>query len=512
MNNTIRNIHRLSLLLLALSAPAMAAVRPNPLFSDGAVLQQETPIPVWGTAREGERVTVKFDGQEVSTTAKDGKWSVKLPAHKAGGPFALSISGENTITITNVLVGEVWVCTGQSNMTFPLGVSFPMRGAANAATEIPTANYPGLRMFTVTRNSAASPQEEVVPKWGAGKWVVCTPATAPSFSAVGYFFGRDLLKARSVPVGMIHSSVGGTPAQAWMSLAGLGRSPAIKVYLDQLNNAVATYIKAMKEYGVAIEKFQAKYGSPNATVPNWEDLPPSGPVSPFGESSGAATVLFNGMIAPLMPYAIRGVICYQGEANAREGELYRTLFSCLIADWREKWGRGDFPFLFTQITPHTGMFPEIREAQFLTLAEVTNTAMAVTTDVGEANDLHPQQKEPIGARLALAARALAYGEKIEYSGPLYQGVKIDGNRASLSFTHTGSGLMAKGGELKGFTIAGADKKFLPAKAEITGDTVVVSNAGVPAPVAVRYGWANAPEVNLYNKEGLPASPFRTDVK
>ena len=218
------------------------------------------------------------------------------------------------------------------------------------------------------------------------------------------------------------------------------------------------------------------------------------------------------MIAPLIPYAIRGVIWYQGESNASEAALYPTLFSCMIADWREKWGRGDFPFLFTQIAPCGSWPPQIREAQFLTLAKTTNTAMAVTTDVGEAGNIHPKQKEPVGARLALAARALAYDEKIEYSGPLYQSVKIDGNRAILSFIHTGSGLMAKAGELKGFTIAGADKKFLAAKAEIAGDTVVVSSAEISAPVAVRYGWTEFPDVNLYNKEGLPASPFRTDIK
>jgi len=501
--NTIRNIRALFILLLVLSASAMAAVKPNPLFSDGAVLQQETHIPVWGTAKEGEKVTVKFDGQEVSTTAKDGKWKVKLPAHKAGGPFTLTISGENTITITNVLVGEVWVCSGQSNMAFPLA------SAANAAAEIPTANYPNVRMFTVPMKCSASPQEEA-----AGRWGSCTPRNAPGFSAVGYFFGRDLFKTRSVPVGMIHSSWGGTPAQAWTSRSGFGMSPELKVYTDRLTNAVATYLKEVDEYRGVIEKFQAKYGRPSApaaAVPSWEDLPPAGPVSPFTTVS-SPSVLYNGMIAPLLPYAIRGVIWYQGEANSIDAGLYRTLFSCLIADWREKWGRGDFPFLFTQIAPHNAFPPELREAQFLTLARTTNTAMAVTIDIGDVQDVHPKQKEPVGARLALAARALAYGEKIEYSGPLYQGVKIDGNRVIISFTHIGSGLMAKDGELKGFTIAGADKKFLPAKAEIAGDTVVVSSGGVPAPVAVRYGWANAPEVNLYNKEGLPASPFRTEVK
>ena len=504
MNNTSRKIRPLAFLLLALSTSAMASVKPNPLFSDGAVLQQETPIPVWGAAKEGEKVTVKFDGQEVSATAKDGKWMVKLPAHKAGGPFAMTIAGENTntIAITNVLVGEVWVCSGQSNMQFPL------KEAANAADEIPTANYPNLRMFSVPVKCAASPQDE-----SAGRWLACTPANAAGFSAVGYFFGRNILKARSVPVGMISSSMMGSPAQAWTSLAGLGKSPEIKVYTDRLTNAVAAYLKELEEYRGLIEKYQAKYGSPSAPIaaPNWDDLPPPGPSSPFG-FFGTATVLYNGMIAPLIPYAIRGVIWYQGESNASEAALYPTLFSCMIADWREKWGRGDFPFLFTQIAPCGSWPPQIREAQFLTLAKTTNTAMAVTTDVGEAGNIHPKQKEPVGARLALAARALAYDEKIEYSGPLYQSVKIDGNRAILSFIHTGSGLMAKAGELKGFTVAGADKKFLAAKAEIAGDTVVVSSAEISAPVAVRYGWTEFPDVNLYNKEGLPASPFRTDIK
>ena len=234
------------------------------------------------------------------------------------------------------------------------------------------------------------------------------------------------------------------------------------------------------------------------------------PLSPDGYPNNP-TVLFNGMIAPLVPYAIKGVIWYQGEGNAGQSQEYRTLFPRLIADWREKWGQGDFPFLFVQVAPFQNLPPGIREAQLLSWQKTPNTAMVVTTDVGDATDIHPRQKEPVGARLALAARALAYGEKIEYSGPVFDALNIDGGRAVLRFKHLGSGLLAKDGELKGFTIAGADKTFVAAKADIQGDTVVVSSAEVRTPVAVRYGWANVPDVNLFNKEGLPASPFRTDA-
>lgn len=491
-----------SVLLIALSGQLYSAVKPNALFSDNAVLQQDTPVPVWGTAADNEKVTVQLDGQQVSTTAKDGKWMVQLPSHKAGGPFTMTITGQNTNSFTNILVGEVWVCSGQSNMEFRLN------GASNAVTEIQSANYPQLRMFTVNHKTALNPCDEVV-----GKWMVCTPDTAAAFSAVGYYFGRDLLKAKSVPVGMIHSAWGGTPAQAWTSFSGFSMSPELKFYSDALTNSVADYCKALEAYRTVLDDFYAP-GSSAPTAPPWPtNLPTSGPVSPFdGKASmpQTPTVLYNGMIAPLLPYAIRGVIWYQGESNAAQAKLYRTLFPAMIADWRQKWGRGDFPFLFTQIAPFSGQPPEIREAQLLTLGKSTNTAMAVTTDAGDANDIHPKKKEPVGQRLALAARAVAYGEKIEYSGPLYESMRIDGNKVILNFSHTGSGLLAKDGELKGFTIAGTDGKALPAKAEIVGSTVVVSSDSVLAPVAARYGWTNVPDVNLYNREGLPASPFRTD--
>jgi len=525
---------------LAFASSARAEVKPNALFSDNAVLQQNASVPVWGTAKEGEKVTVTLDGQAETTVAKGGKWMVRLKPHKAGGPFTLTIAGENTVTVNNVLVGEVWVCSGQSNMAFGFA------GCANAATETPLANYPKLRRFYVNNGGALTPQTELQ----KGEWVECSPATVGGFSAVGYFFGRDIHKATGAPVGMIHSSVGGTPAQAWTSLAGLEKDPELHGYVEAVRKMEADRDAAAAKYPQELAAFPAKLKEWEETVEkpyqqalkDWKSetekskaagkpLPPMPkPATPkpwppalpglVNARAGFPATLFNGKIAPLIPYAIKGVIWYQGESNSGAGKEYRTLFLRMISDWREKWGEGDFPFLFVQIAPCNRMMPELREAQFLTWKKTPNTAMAVTTDVGEANDIHPKQKEPVGARLALAARALAYGEKIEYSGPEYDSFKVDQNRVVLSFKHVGGGLVAKDGPLKGFTIAGPPPPpsrgavhpsiFVPAKAEIKGDTVVVSSDQVPLPVAVRYGWTDVPDGNLWNKEGLPASPFRTD--
>ncbi|NBZ95626.1 MAG: hypothetical protein EBR40_04240 [Proteobacteria bacterium] len=335
---------------------------------------------------------------------------------------------------------------------------------------------------------------------------------------------------------MIHSSVGGTGAQLWTSLSGLEKEPSLRGYVEELSLAkskcdpateakfpqdLANYQQQLKaweettrkEFAQAINAWNAECqknkaaGTPLPPRPEPAVPKPRPPSDPAGKKP---TVLFNGMISPLMPYAIKGVIWYQGESNNGKPFEYRTLFPRLIADWREKWGEGDFPFLFVQIAPYKDDVPEVREAQFLTWKKVPNTAMAVTLDVGDANNIHPKNKEPVGQRLALAARALVYGEKIEYSGPEYDSLKIEGNKAILTFKHVGTGLVAKDGPLKGFLIAGADKKLIEAKAEIQGDTVVVTSDQVPSPVAVRYGFTNVPDGNLWNKEGLPASTFRTD--
>lgn len=518
-----------TLSLASVASTAWAAVKPNPLFSDDAVLQQGLAAPVWGTADPGEKVRVQFDGQVAQTTAsKDGKWMVRLKPHTAGGPFELVMVGAgNTVTAKDIMVGEVWVCSGQSNM------EFGFKGAKTADAERPTANYPKLRMYRVAKKVAIEPQAEA-----AGSWAVCSPQTVDGFSAVGYFFGRDVLKATGVPVGMIFTSWGGTPAQAWTSVGGLQKDKELEHYVADVQKLAANYSQACAKYPQQQAAFEAataqwkkEFGAEyNLQLKEWQKaalqakaegkpLPAKPrpvhpqPVQPVGPEGGphSPTGLYNAMIAPLLPYGIKGAIWYQGESNAGQSREYRTLFPRMIADWREKWELGDFPFFFVQIAPYIGQPPEIREAQFLTLQKSPNTAMAVTTDVGEANDIHPKQKEQVGARLAMAARALVYGEKIEYSGPLFDSVKIEKGQAVLQFKHLGGGLVAKDGELRGFTVAGADKRFVPAKAEIRGDTVVVSSSEVAAPVAVRYGWVNVPDVNLFNKEGLPASPFRTDV-
>jgi len=444
-----------------------AEVKPNPLFTDGAVLQQGQAIPVWGTAADGEEVTVEIAGQKATTTAKDGKWRVDLKPLKVGKPLTMTISGENTVKVENLLVGEVWICSGQSNM------EWKFKQTTSADEERPKAKYPNIRMFTVKRTTSPTPLIEP-----SGSWIECSPDTVNGFSAVGYHFARALYEKIDVPVGMIHSSWGGTPAQAWTSLEGFEGHDELKGYATQSKSNAKKFADAAPE-------------------------------KPLG--SGTPSVLYNGMIAPILPYAIKGAIWYQGESNASKSKEYRTLFPAMIADWRTKWSQGPFPFFFVQIAPFKGQPPEIREAQFLTLAKSENTAMVVTTDVGNANDIHPQRKKPVGERLALAARALTYGEDIEYSGPLYESMAAAGDNAVISFGHVGGGLVAKDGDLKGFTIAGADGKFVPANAEIKGDTVVVSADGVKAPKAVRYGWENVPDVNLFNKEDLPASPFRTDV-
>lgn len=449
------------------SGLTMAEVKPNPLFTDGAVLQRGQAVPVWGTANDGEKVTVELGGQKLDTTAKDGKWRVDLKPLEAGGPFTMKISGENTVEVKDLLVGEVWVASGQSNMEWKFNASH------EPDVERPKAKHPQLRMFTAAKVTSPVPLADL-----KGSWVTCSPETVGGFSAVAYYFARDLQAKLGVPVGVISTSWGGTPAQAWTSVEGFAGHAELDGYAKQAQDNLVQFSAAA-------------------------------PPKPLGP--GTASVLFNGMIAPAIPYAMKGVIWYQGESNAGKSKEYQTLFPAMIADWRAKWKLGDFPFLYVQIAPFKGQPPEIREAQLVTLGKSKNTAMAVTTDVGNENDIHPKKKEPVGHRLSLAACALAYGEKIEYSGPLYDSMKADGAKAVIAFTHVGGGLVAEGGELKGFTIAGADGKFVPAKAEIKGANVVVSAEGVAEPKAVRYGWANVPDVNLFNKEGIPASPFRTDL-
>jgi sialate O-acetylesterase len=465
-------------LCLFAAATLHAEVKLNSLFSDHMVLQQAAKVPVWGTAtKEGEQVQVSFQGQQKTTQAKNGRWIVELENLKPGEPATLTIAGENTVQIADVLVGEVWLASGQSNMVWTVSKS------SDAPRTIANARHPRMRLFSVGRQSALTPQNDA-----PGQWSVCSPETIGEFSAVAYSFGLALQEHLDVPIGLINSSYGGTPAEAWTSREGL---------------MAAEELRALAVKG------------------------------PDLKNKNAPTGLFNAMIHPLVPFAIKGVIWYQGESNAPRAWQYRTLFPALIADWRQQWKREDLAFLFVQLAPFRDIvrepaesnWAELREAQLLTAQTVPNTFMAVITDLGEEKDIHPKQKVPIGQRLALAARAIVYGEKtvkegdqekpLVYSGPLYKEYKVQGDRMVIQFDHAGTGLVAKGSELAGLSIAGEDRKFVNAYAQIKETkpkewVVEVWHPEIPRPAAVRYGWANYPTGNLWNQEGLPASPFRTD--
>ncbi|HEX4143538.1 MAG TPA: family 16 glycoside hydrolase [Pirellulales bacterium] len=498
-----------ALAVVALLSPSLQAAQEltlGSLFSDHAVLQRDMPVPVWGKAEPGQQVVVQFATQEKKATAdKVGRWMVKLdpmPASAEGKTLTVKSEPDGEkLARQDVLVGEVWACSGQSNMAMNVG------GASNGPAAIAAAGDPQLRMFAAAARGADEPQDAI-----GGNWTVDSPQSAGGFSAVGYFFGQELRKKLGVPVGLIRSAVGGTVAESWTARAELESNPTLKHLLDQQDARVTDYPRLLAAYKEREPELLAKHEEEVAKAKAAGSKEPGKPQPPQDPATNhnRPTGLYNGSIAPLVPFAIRGAIWYQGEANAGRGKEYQTLFPAMIASWRRAWGQGDFPFLFVQIAPHNGMTPEIREAQRLTTETTPNTAMAVTTDVGDAADIHPKQKQPVGIRLATAARALAYGEPIEYSGPTLDGMTIAGNRAILTFKHLGGGLVAKDGDLKGFTIAGADGAFVDAKATIEGDTAVVSSEAVPAPIAVRYGWAKVPDVNLFNKADLPASPFQTE--
>ena len=634
------------------AAAAPAAVKVASPFGDHMVLQQGMPVPVWGTADAGEKVSVEFGGKTKSTVAgADGHWRVNLDRQNASAePADLIVSSidahaqNSTVLFQDVLVGEVWICGGQSNMERQLGLRTGQKPIYQWEQEVAAADHPLVRQLYVTQKTSFTPQTSA-----EAMWTVCSPATVADFTAVGYFFARDLQAKLGVPVGIIHSSWGGTPAEAWTSAEGLRAFPEFAAALEMVKTAANDADAAHRRYLDRLDRWYSEmdpgsrtpgWFEPSFNATDWEtmklpttwetaghagfdglvwfrktfDLPaswkggdvelrlsaiddvdttwvngtlvgstylwstprvyrvPAAALKPFGNviavrvldtagfggiyeaklplelaapdgafapvslagewrckfaaeltsdhrppqdvsnNPNTPTVLYNGMIAPLVPYAIRGVAFYQGEANADRPQQYRTLFPALIADWRREWHEGDFPFLFVQIAPFNGQPPEIREAQLLSWQSTKNTAMIVTVDCGDADEIHPAHKQPVGARLALAARALAYGEKLEYSGPVFDHATFADGRAVLNFTHLGGGLVAKDGPLAGFIIAGADGVYHRAKAEIAGDTVVVSAAVVKQPAAVRYAWANVASGNLFNAAGLPASPFRTDVE
>lgn len=629
-----------------LAPTASADVRLPAIIGSNMVVQAETDAPFWGWADPGETVTLtpSWPGAaSVEVNANDrGEWSCTLPTPAAGGPYTISVEGNNTTTLDNVLIGEVWLASGQSNM------EWPMRLTDNAQAEIAAATDSQIRLFLVTNAIAPGPQDDC-----EGAWVVCSPETVANFSAVAYFFGRDLRSSLGVPVGLIGAEWGGTPAQSWTSAEGLAPFPEYRAGLELMRVLREEPESLEAQYQEALAAWKAQYASSeqlNWTKPgfdasgwgtieqpaNWSSpdlanfdgtvwcrktvvIPESwagreltlelGPVDDqdetffngvsVGEMRGAnrwntprrytvpaelvkagkavvsvsvldtgggggmhgnpdqmflapkghseserlslagdwayrkgasasdippqpqkpamnahtPSALYNGMIAPVHPYAIRGAIWYQGESNRGAAFGYRDLFPAMIEDWRGKWGEA-FPFYYVQIAPFTyggdaGQTAELREAQLMAL-RLPNTGMAVTMDIGNPRDIHPRNKQDVGHRLALWARAKTYGETdIVYSGPLYRDVVASGNQIVVRFDHA-VGLNATGGAIKGFEIAGEDRVWRAAGATIDGETVILSAYGISKPVAVRYGWDDDDEPNLFNGVGLPASPFRTD--
>lgn len=460
----------------AQASPATEALRMPSLFADHMVIQRERSVPVWGRTTPGATVQVRMAARTARTVAEaDSTWRVELPALDAGGPHTLTVtSGAATRTFEDVLVGEVWLASGQSNM------EWPVRAAQHADQEIAAAQDDRLRLFTAARTDARTPQWDVM-----GTWAATQPETVADFSAVAYYFGRRLRAELGVPVGLISSNWGGTPVEAWTSASALDAVPAFRALLDA---------------------FDVGPDSLKDAVSRPQDVP---------------SALYNGMIAPLVPYALRGVIWYQGESNAHtlaQAAQYRTLFPMLIQDWRARWDQPTMPFLFVQLANfmeppqrpvQTAPWPLLREAQTHALT-LSHTGMAVTIDIGAADDIHPRNKQDVGGRLARAALHGTYGQDVAPSGPLYQRMEREGSAVRLHFDHVAGGLEGRGGPLQGFAIAGPDRSFVEAQARIEDGTVVVSSPDVDNPVAVRYGWANNPSVNLYNAVGLPASPFRTD--
>ncbi len=520
--NILRQLLLAGLFVTSMSSLVHADVRMPALFGDHMVLQRDRPLPVWGWAEPSERVRVSLGTVAAETVAdQQGKWQLSLPAMEAShAPLEMVVSGRNRIVIKDVLVGDVWVCAGQSNMERTVLQSH------NAKQALSEADLPAIRFFQVGRKIAFEPQADC-----AGQWVVCelgSPALR-KFSAVAYFFGKEIFAAQGMPVGLIGTYRGGSPAEAWTSLEKLGSVPALQHYVEafeetkiHLPELVEVYNKeTLPAWRLAVKAWEAK-PAPRGPKPRWPLSPSTNPRQP--------TVLFNGMVNPIIPFAIKGIIWYQGENNGLSTEHaseYAVLFPAMIADWRERWGQGDFPFLYVQLASYQTKQPEndwprLRESQRQALT-VPETAMAVSIDIGEQFDSHPKNKVDVGKRLALAARHVAYGEDIVYSGPMVKSMHTEGTKAVLRFEHIGSGLtigvpppirmgqkpQQPSSSLQSFEIAGVEGEFFPAEAIIQGDTLVVSSPEVKAPVAVRYAWAAWPDPrpNLYNRDGLPASPF-----
>jgi sialate O-acetylesterase len=495
----------LLVLLTLLSCPVKGTVRLPAIISDNMVLQQDSDVPIWGWAKPQEEITIATNWDEgfcqKRTSDENGQWLIRLKTPKAGGPFEIIIQGENTIKLENVMTGEVWFCSGQSNMYMPMKGLKPHQPVIDSEREIQNANFDKIRLFIVKAATSPTPVEDC-----SGQWQQCSPETVGSFSAAGYFFGKKLYEELGVPIGLIESAWGGTPAESWVSKAVLERD----VELSEI-------VKTAEEQ---LDMWQIKVADADANGKALK-MPRH-----LGEKQFRPSYLYNAMVAPVIPFRINGVIWYQGESNSARAYQYRKLFPALIRNWRQDWGCGDFPFYYVQLAsfvkhqpgqdldakkgkPGENTWAELREAQLMTL-QIPNVGMAVTIDIGEANNIHPANKRDVGYRLARWALVKDYGQDIVFSGPIYKCMKKEGNKIRLFFDYVSSGLVAKGEKLEGFAIAGEDRKLIWADAVIDGGTVVVWSDKVADPVTVRYGWAKYPFCNLFNADGLPASPFRTD--
>lgn len=502
--------HVALLALLTTALSVRADVRLPRVIGPHMVLQQELAAPIWGWADAGETVTVRFAGQEKSaTTGPDGRWSVKLdPMPASAEPREMTVAGANTITLADILVGEVWVCSGQSNMEWSVG------GSNDGQQEIAAADFPQIRLFHVPKSTSGRPNTDV-----DAEWRQCSPETVGSFSAVAYYMGRKLHRELGVPVGLVNTSWGGTRIEPWTPLAALEGNPALADIATRVKSALPEFPEGREAIGAALTQVEAWVPKARAALEGAQPLPeiPAIPTPLNGVQDPCA--LYNAMVHPLVPFGIRGAIWYQGESNMGEGMLYFEKSKSLINGWREAWGQGEFPFYITQIAPFQGYgdgaLPLFWEAQARVVTDIPNTGIAGTGDISDLADIHPRNKQDVGLRMALWALANTYGkEGFAWRGPVMKEAltSLDGGRAVVTFDHVGSGLSTRDGNPPDwFEVAGEDMNFVPAKAEITDErTVSLTADSVGSISAVRFGWRKTAEPNLQNKEGLPAYPFRTD--
>jgi len=497
------NIFYKSCLFVAFLIPFFtgAQIKLPAIISDNMILQQNAKVALWGWAQPGEKISITNDwnNKSISVTADaSGKWQTYVTTVKAGGPYQLTFKASNKIEIKNILLGEVWLASGLSNMEFFVGKtsSSSYTGVINHDEVMKDADHPDIRTIDVPNKVADEPQTDF-----KGEWKLCTAKTIDTFSAVAYFFAREINKATGFPVGIINSTWGGTPAESWTKKDVL-QSDA------ELNEILVRYQKAVNVFPDENEKYKATLAKWREDTSKTRGAAPAAPMGPTHNKSPYK--LYNGMIVPIEPYTIKGVIWYQGESNADRAFQYRKLFPAMINNWRNDWNNSKLPFYFVQISPHRSQNAEIRDAQLYVYQQTANTGMAVTTDNGDSLDIHPRNKELVGKRLSLWALRNEYGKKdIIVSGPLYKTMKVEGDKIRISFDFD-KGLIAKDGDLKEFTIAGDNQQFVPANAKIEGNTVVVWSDAIKNPKAVRFAWKNVPHPNLYNGAGLPASPFRTD--